>query len=140
MGEAGVVKQTVQATRMHCVLSPDCIGTGEQNMGFAKVNSELCERAGDEVEEAEALEVLGLLVAVLHDLVVALPQRLHTQPVPDLLLVQLLLFRSGNKYMASDVITSCSRHMLRHRVCLKQICPRKRCYCPLCAPFQAMLF
>ena len=47
--------------------------------------------ACDQVEEGEALEVLGLLVAVLHDLVVSLPQRLHAQPMPCLLLVQLLI-------------------------------------------------
>ncbi len=46
--------------------------------------------AGDQVQEAQALKVLGLLVAVLHDLVVALAQRLHTQPVPGFLVVQLL--------------------------------------------------
>ena len=39
-------------------------------------------RTGDKVEEGEALEIFGLLIAELHDLVVALPQRLHAEPVP----------------------------------------------------------
>ena len=37
----------------------------------------------DEVEEGEALKVLGLLVGHLDDLVVALPQCLHAQLRPD---------------------------------------------------------
>ena len=38
--------------------------------------------ASDEIEEGEALKVLGLLVGHLDDLVVALPQCLHAQLRP----------------------------------------------------------
>ena len=43
-----------------------------------------------EVQEGEALKVLGLLVAELHNLVVALSQGLDPQPMPCVLVVQLL--------------------------------------------------
>lgn len=43
-----------------------------------------------EVQEGEALKVLGLLVAELHDLVVALPQSLYAQPMPGVFVINLL--------------------------------------------------
>ena len=49
---------------------------------------ELLDVPGDEVQEREALKVLGLLVAELHDLVVALAEGLDAQLVPGLLVVQ----------------------------------------------------
>lgn len=42
------------------------------------------------VQERETLKVLGLLVAELHNLMVALPQRLYAQPVPGVLVINLL--------------------------------------------------
>ncbi len=48
-----------------------------------------------EVEEGEALKVLGFLVAELHNLVVALPQSLYSQSVPGVLLVDLLQARQS---------------------------------------------
>mmetsp|Transcript_30277 Transcript_30277/g.77203 ORF Transcript_30277/g.77203 Transcript_30277/m.77203 type:complete len:1034 (-) Transcript_30277:1092-4193(-) len=52
--------------------------------------AQLLQVAGDEVQEGQALKRLGLLVRELHDLVVALAQRLHAQLVPRVLVVQLL--------------------------------------------------
>ena len=48
------------------------------------------ELACHEVQEGQPLKVLGLLIAELHDLVVALPESLHSQPVPCLLVINLL--------------------------------------------------
>jgi hypothetical protein len=52
--------------------------------------AQLVQLAGDEVQEGQPLPGLGLLVAELHDVEVALPQRLHAQPVPGVLVVQRL--------------------------------------------------
>mmetsp|Transcript_29522 Transcript_29522/g.56731 ORF Transcript_29522/g.56731 Transcript_29522/m.56731 type:complete len:303 (-) Transcript_29522:1577-2485(-) len=52
--------------------------------------SQLVEVSSDQIQKAETLKVLRLLVRELHNLVVALAQRLHPQAVPSLLLVNLL--------------------------------------------------
>ena len=57
--------------------------------------------AGDQVEEGELLEALGLLVADLHDGVVALAQRLGRQLVPDGRLVQLRRALVGDVQVAA---------------------------------------
>mmetsp|Transcript_31726 Transcript_31726/g.82115 ORF Transcript_31726/g.82115 Transcript_31726/m.82115 type:complete len:632 (+) Transcript_31726:248-2143(+) len=57
--------------------------------------------AGDEVQERQALKVLCLLVAELHDLVVALAQRLHAQLVPCLLVIKRLRRLQGNLDVAA---------------------------------------
>ena len=51
---------------------------------------ELLGVARDEVQEGEALKVLGLLVGKLDDLVVTLPERLDAELVPSVLVVELL--------------------------------------------------
>ena len=43
-----------------------------------------------EIQEGQALKVLGLLVAELHNLVVALPQSLYAQAMPGVLVINLL--------------------------------------------------
>lgn len=43
-----------------------------------------------EVQEGETLKVLGLLVAELHNLVVALPQSLYAQPMPGVFVINFL--------------------------------------------------
>mmetsp|Transcript_6440 Transcript_6440/g.26210 ORF Transcript_6440/g.26210 Transcript_6440/m.26210 type:complete len:322 (-) Transcript_6440:35-1000(-) len=58
---------------------------------------ELLGVAGDEVQEGKALEVLGLLVRKLDDLVVTLPQRLDAELVPGVLIVELL--RGGQRHL-----------------------------------------
>ena len=55
-----------------------------------------------EVQEGEALKVLGLLVAELHNLVVALPQSLYAQPMPGVLVINLL-----QNYQPSTCDTCC---------------------------------
>ena len=52
--------------------------------------AQLLHVARDEVQEGQALEVLGLLVAELHYVVVALPQRLDAQARPGVLVIQFL--------------------------------------------------
>ena len=52
----------------------------------------LLEVAGDQVQEGEPLKVLGLLIAKLYDLMVALSEGLHAQTVPRVFVVQLLQF------------------------------------------------
>ena len=47
-------------------------------------------RTCHEVQEGQPLKVLGLLVAELHNLMVALPQGLYAQPVPGVLVINLL--------------------------------------------------
>ena len=49
-----------------------------------------------EVQEGEALKVLGLLVAELHYLVVALPQSFYAQAVPGVLVINLLQVTNSN--------------------------------------------
>ena len=63
------------------------------------------QRTCDEIQEGEALEIFGLLVAELHDLVVALPQGLHAEPVPGVLVIQVL----RRTYI---------RSVLHHRLCV----------------------
>lgn len=52
-----------------------------------------CKSTCHEIQERQALKVLGLLVAELHNLVVALSQSLDTQPVPGVLVVKLLHYK-----------------------------------------------
>lgn len=55
-----------------------------------------------EVQEGEALKVLGLLVAELHYLVVALPQSFYAQAVPGVLVINLL--QSHQFKQSSDLL------------------------------------
>ena len=74
----------------------------------------------DEVQEGQALEVFGLLVGKLHDVVVALPQSLRAQPAPRVLVIQLLQYIG-----MSSLAFVCSRSaMLLCYTCLR-LRPRK---------------
>ena len=63
-----------------------------------------------EVQKGQALIVLGLLVAELHNLVIALLQSLHTQSVPCVLVIQLLQKQTQD----TDIIDSCHEHCHIH--------------------------
>ena len=43
-----------------------------------------------EIQEGEALKVLGFLVAEFHNLMIALPQSFYTQPMPGVLVINFL--------------------------------------------------
>lgn len=75
--------------------------------------AELGQVAGDEVEEGELVEVLGPLVAHLHNLVVTLQQRSLAQPLPAASLIQSLgSLQRHLQTQRKNYITQCFTQMI----------------------------